>query len=318
MSTLDLPHQWEATPSNPRPRRWVGRPGRADRRRRTCARPPPCSPAGGLLAGERDSARPLPGRMTRLVRSSLVAGLRAWHALVARSEGRAVREIDLMAIGGVSCLERLPEGWRDERASQSPVRSRASASRSGSSSPPRPPVRASSPVELRGAGTSWLARWMNVARRAGSFPPAFPMDGVGGPLRARTHRSRARRHRCRHAGWLAGAMIAGFFVSIWLLVIGVIIPFAGRGRGSGGHGPRHPGACSRPYPRRPVPGRPPLHRCTPSTPPRSRRAPAGRLPGGSRAAPAGSVGRGQLLAAAVGALSTSSPPTRPWAQTTRR
>jgi Zn-dependent protease len=38
------------------------------------------------------------------------------HAAMARSKGIAVHEIDLLPIGGVSRLERIPESWRDEAA----------------------------------------------------------------------------------------------------------------------------------------------------------------------------------------------------------
>jgi Zn-dependent protease len=179
------------------------------------------------------TGEPLPVAMTWLgaVFASVVVH-ELGHAIVARSKGVAVREIDLMAIGGVSRLERLPEGWRDERdiAVAGPLTSIGIAlgfflvaAVAGQSLLPVSPW-----------SGHLLARvgWMNVLLAGFNLLPAFPMDG-GRVLRSELERDRSRADATRVAvgvsRWLAGAMIvASFFVSIWLLVIGVFILFAGR------------------------------------------------------------------------------------------
>jgi Zn-dependent protease len=154
------------------------------------------------------------------------------HAMVARSKDVAVDEIDLMAIGGVSRLQRIPEDWRDESAIAiaGPVASIVigllAFGAGFSTGHELLPVTAWSGAALTRLG------WLNLMLAGFNLLPAFPMDG-GRVLRALLERDRSRveatRVAVRVSRILAAVMIgAGFLVSVWLVVIGVFVLFAGR------------------------------------------------------------------------------------------
>jgi stage IV sporulation protein FB len=154
------------------------------------------------------------------------------HSLVARSKGIAVDEIDLMAIGGVSRMERIPEDWRDEAviAAAGPVASLGLASLAlGLAAASGQSLLPVSPWE-----GPLLARlgWMNMILAGFNLLPAFPLDG-GRVLRALLERHRTRveatRRAVRISRALAWAMIgAGVIFNIWLIVIGIFVMMAGR------------------------------------------------------------------------------------------
>jgi Zn-dependent protease len=153
------------------------------------------------------------------------------HAVVARSKGIAVHEIDLLPIGGVSRLERIPDDWRDEAAIAvvGPIASLVLA------------VVAFLLAAVAGLHllpvSFWdgpfLVRlaWVNLLLAAFNLVPAFPLDG-GRVLRALLERSASRPAATHQAVQisrvLAAVMIAvGLLFNVWLLLIGVFVLFAG-------------------------------------------------------------------------------------------
>jgi stage IV sporulation protein FB len=154
------------------------------------------------------------------------------HALVARSKGVAVHEIDLLPIGGVSRLERIPEDWRDESAIAvaGPIASVGVAAvaflvAAAAGLPLLPPTLWDGPILVRLA-------WVNLMLAGFNLLPAFPLDG-GRVLRALLERDRSRVEATRQAvavsRLLASALIgAGLLLNLWLIVIGVFVMMAGR------------------------------------------------------------------------------------------
>jgi len=154
------------------------------------------------------------------------------HALVARSKGIEVHEIDLLPIGGVSRMERIPEDWRDEGgiAVAGPLASAALAVllflvAEGLGQALLPPRLWAGPFVVRLA-------WANVMLAGFNLVPAFPLDG-GRVLRALLERRQSRlaaTHRAaRISRWLAFGMIAvGVISNIWLVIIGMFVIVAGR------------------------------------------------------------------------------------------
>lgn len=154
------------------------------------------------------------------------------HALVARSKGVAVHEIDLLPIGGVSRLERIPEGWRDESAIAvaGPIASAAIAlvafllgAVTG---------QALLPPSLWEGGLLVRLAWVNLMLAAFNLLPAFPLDG-GRVLRALLERHRTRLDATRRAAAisrvLASVMIAlGLLFNVWLILIGLFVIVSGR------------------------------------------------------------------------------------------
>jgi stage IV sporulation protein FB len=144
------------------------------------------------------------------------------HALVARSKGVAVHEIDLLPIGGVSRLDRMPEDWRDESAiaAAGPIASLGLAMLAFLlAAGPLP-----GPLLMR-------LGWVNLILAAFNLLPAFPLDG-GRVLRALLERRRSRvdatRLAVRISRVFAGGMIAfGLLANVWLVVIGLFVVVAG-------------------------------------------------------------------------------------------
>jgi Zn-dependent protease len=143
------------------------------------------------------------------------------HAAMARSKGIAVHEIDLLPIGGVSRLERIPEAWRDEAAIAvvGPLASLGLAML----------------LFAVGLPLGWEAvigmAWINVVLAGFNLLPVFPLDG-GRVLRALLERRRDRLRATHLAGVvsrvLAGVMAGiGLLVDPWLVVIALFILFAG-------------------------------------------------------------------------------------------
>ena len=153
------------------------------------------------------------------------------HALVARSRGIDVHRIDLLALGGVSRLERLPERWRDEAAiaAAGPLTSAALGAAAflvagAAGLATLPPSLWDGPVVVR-------LGWANVMLAAFNLVPAFPLDG-GRVLRALLERDRTRveatRLAARASRVLAAGMIgAGVVWNVWLVLVGVFVMLAG-------------------------------------------------------------------------------------------
>jgi len=153
------------------------------------------------------------------------------HALVARSKGIAVTAIDLLPIGGISRMERMPDDWRDELdiAVAGPAASfvlgatvllAAAAAGSGALRP----TLVAGPFVVR-------LGWANLLLAGFNLLPAFPLDG-GRVLRAtlerRMSRVAATRRAVRLSRVLAAAMIAaGLLANVWLIVIGMFVIVSG-------------------------------------------------------------------------------------------
>jgi Zn-dependent protease len=154
------------------------------------------------------------------------------HALVARSKGITVHEIELLPIGGVSRMEHVPERWQDESAIAvaGPLASAGVAVVAFAlAAVTRAPLWPADPWE--GPLLARLA-WVNVLLAGFNLLPAFPLDG-GRVLRALLERDRSRVDATRIAGAisrsLAGLMIGfGLLFNLWLGLIGVFVLFAGR------------------------------------------------------------------------------------------
>jgi Zn-dependent protease len=154
------------------------------------------------------------------------------HALVARSKGIAAHEIDLLPIGGVSRLERIPDRWRDESAIAiaGPVASVgvalvAFALAAAAGLPLGPADLWEGPLLTRLA-------WVNLMLAGFNLLPAFPLDG-GRVLRALLERDRTRVQATQLASAISrslAALMIGFGVlyNLWLIVIGAFVLFAGR------------------------------------------------------------------------------------------
>jgi stage IV sporulation protein FB len=154
------------------------------------------------------------------------------HALVARSKGIAVHEIDLLPIGGVSRLERIPDDWRDERAiaAAGPVASLVVAlvALALAVAAGRPLL----PVSLWDGPLLARLAWTNLVLGAFNLLPVFPLDG-GRVLRATLERDRSRVDATRRAAAI-GRVLAlfmiglGFVSNLWLTVIGLVVVLASR------------------------------------------------------------------------------------------
>jgi stage IV sporulation protein FB len=154
------------------------------------------------------------------------------HAMVARSKGIAVHEIDLLPIGGVSRLERIPDDWRDESAiaAAGPLASLAIAGLAfvlaiTAGQPLLPIAMWEGPLLVRLA-------WMNLLLAGFNLVPAFPLDG-GRVFRALLERDRSRVDATRQAvrisrGLAMGMIAVGVVFNLWLIVIGLFVMFAGK------------------------------------------------------------------------------------------
>ncbi|HEX5586893.1 MAG TPA: site-2 protease family protein [Acidimicrobiia bacterium] len=149
------------------------------------------------------------------------------HCLVGRRRGAVVHEIELLPIGGVSKLERLPEEPRDEfaMAIAGPLASVAIAGVAGLVAtlalvPLLPFTMYNGPL---------LARtfWFNLVIAAFNLLPAFPLDG-GRVFRALLERRHdlltATRIAVRVGHGVAVALVVvGLFFNLWFVIIGVFV-----------------------------------------------------------------------------------------------
>lgn len=151
------------------------------------------------------------------------------HGLVARRNGIPVSEIELLPIGGVSKMERVPEDPRVELriAAAGPAASVAlGAALLGVALVLGVPLW---PPSVAGSGFLVRLGWVNLLLAGFNLVPAFPLDG-GRVLRAaleqRTDRQRATAVAARLGRLFASAMIvAGIAFNVWLLFIGVFVYF---------------------------------------------------------------------------------------------
>jgi len=149
------------------------------------------------------------------------------HSLVALRVGVRVQEIELLPIGGVSKMDRIPDRPADEIA-----------------------IAAAGPLTSMGLGAAFLALaallgadlwppdlyggallarvgWLNLMLAGFNLIPALPLDG-GRVLRAVVERrvgpNRATHLAARAGHYFAIALImVGLLVNLWLIIIGVFI-----------------------------------------------------------------------------------------------
>jgi Zn-dependent protease/predicted transcriptional regulator len=154
------------------------------------------------------------------------------HSVVARRHGIPVREIELLPIGGVSKLGRMPSDPRVELriAGAGPLASLGvaavfalAATAAGVALWP--------PVLHDGALLARLM-WVNLVLAGFNLLPAFPLDGgrmLRAALEARSDRASATASAARIGRALALAMIVGgLLFNLWLVLIGVFVLIVSR------------------------------------------------------------------------------------------
>jgi Zn-dependent protease len=155
------------------------------------------------------------------------------HSLVARRAGVTVTEIELLPIGGVSKMERIPDRPADELAIALAgpltsvaigVAALAAAAATG---------RAPWPPDLYAGALVPRVGWFNLFVGAFNLLPALPLDG-GRVLRAHLERRvgpfEATQQAARFGRWMAvGLILIGALVNLFLLLIGVFVYVTARG-----------------------------------------------------------------------------------------
>ncbi len=159
------------------------------------------------------------------------------HALTARRLGVGVVEIELLPIGGVSRMERIPDRPADEVAIAvaGPLTSlaigiaalTAAAVLDGAVWPP----------DLYDGAIALRLGWLNVLLAAFNLLPALPLDG-GRVLRAavetRLGPTQATHVAARAGRYFAFGLIAvGVVWNVWLMVIGTFVYLASRAEDAG-------------------------------------------------------------------------------------
>jgi stage IV sporulation protein FB len=149
------------------------------------------------------------------------------HSLVGRRRGAIVREIDLLPIGGMSRLERLPETPSDEFAMAIAGPASSAALGLGAAAIALATSAPLWPVDLVGGPLLPRFAAVNLLLAAFNMLPAFPLDG-GRVFRALLERrydlARATRIAATTGRWFAFALIAvGMVANLWLAVIGVFV-----------------------------------------------------------------------------------------------
>jgi Zn-dependent protease len=149
------------------------------------------------------------------------------HCLVGRPRGAVVHEIELLPIGGVSKLEKLPEGPADEfaMAIAGPAASVGIAAVCAlmAFALSQPLL----PIDIFGGPLLARVVWLNLILAVFNLVPAFPLDG-GRVFRALLERrydlEAATRVAARVGRGMAIVFVAiGLFWNIWLIIIGVFV-----------------------------------------------------------------------------------------------
>jgi stage IV sporulation protein FB len=159
------------------------------------------------------------------------------HSLVARSVGVGVEEIELLPIGGVSKMERIPDDPRDEVAiaAAGPL---ASLLIGGSALAAAVVVHAHLwPPDVYGGSVLQRLGWLNLLLAAFNLVPALPLDG-GRILRAVVERrvgpTQATYVAARWGHRFGIALVVlGVLVNLWLAIIGVFILMASQAEKAG-------------------------------------------------------------------------------------
>lgn len=159
------------------------------------------------------------------------------HSVVALHAGVGVTEIELLPIGGVSKMERIPDQPSDELAiaAAGPLTSLAIGMGSlglalAFGAGPWPP-------DLYEGGLFARLGWLNLILAGFNLLPALPLDG-GRVFRALLERrigpTQATHLAARTGRYFAIAMIvAGVLVNIWLILIGVFVYVAAESEDAG-------------------------------------------------------------------------------------
>jgi Zn-dependent protease len=149
------------------------------------------------------------------------------HCFVARARGAEVQEILLFPLGGVSKLRHLPESPRDEFAIAIVGPLTSIGLGLGAAVLCLATGQALLPIDL--VAGSWLVRlvWLNLILGAFNLLPAFPLDG-GRVLRSlleRDHDLETATRSAAHIGRVLATImvVAGVFLDVWLILIGIFI-----------------------------------------------------------------------------------------------
>lgn len=149
------------------------------------------------------------------------------HSLVARRLGVAVKEIELLPIGGVSKMDRIPDRPADEVAIAAAGPLTSLAIGLGALAVAAMVQTSVWPPDLYGGALLQRLGWLNLMLAGFNLIPALPLDG-GRVLRAVVERrvgpTRATHIAARAGHYFAIALIiVGALVNLWLLIIGVFI-----------------------------------------------------------------------------------------------
>jgi Zn-dependent protease len=149
------------------------------------------------------------------------------HSLVARRVGVAVQEIELLPIGGVSKMDRIPDRPGDEIAIAAAGPLTSLSIGVGALAVAAVLQAGLWPPDLYGGAVAQRLGWLNLLLTGFNVIPALPLDG-GRVLRAVVERrvgpTRATHVAARAGHYFAIAMIVvGALVNLWLIIIGVFI-----------------------------------------------------------------------------------------------
>ena len=149
------------------------------------------------------------------------------HSLIARRVGVAVKEIELLPIGGVSKMDRIPDRPGDEVAIAAAGPLTSLLIGLGALAVAAMVQADVWPPDVYGGALLQRLGWLNLLLAGFNLIPALPLDG-GRVLRAVVERrvgpTRATHIAARAGHYFAIALIVvGVFANLWLIIIGVFI-----------------------------------------------------------------------------------------------
>jgi len=190
-----------------------------------------------LLASSADGSAAFDGMLWLTVLFGSVLLHELAHCVVALRHGVHVSEVELLPIGGVSKMDRIPDNPTEELAiaAAGPLTSLAL----GACSLGLAAVVGASLWTPDLYGGSWLQRlgWLNLLLGGFNLLPALPLDGGRifrallerrvGPLEATHLAARAGRY------FAIAMIVVGALVNLWLIIIGLFVYFASQSEEAG-------------------------------------------------------------------------------------